>query len=203
VDSPRVQYLSQQFVERLCSSEGITDELLAEIERVIFEAHPYEERLGASSFRELLELRTSHGRDLRRFAQSEMVSLAEQIEAERVARDELPGLKKERSRLAGILAEDKRARGGLVVVGGEERARRLEALNGALVANRPRLMCSSGARSHLPTSRTPSGTSRLGAYQPFEQNWSATTRGLACRSLSGTTSTWDSVATLARSSTSA
>lgn len=133
-DAPRVQYLSQQFVERLCSSEGITDELLAEIERVIFEAHHYEDRLGASSFRELLDLRASHGRDLRRFAQSEMDDLAAQIEAERVAGDELPVLKREQSRLAGLLAEDKRARSGMVVVGGEARAQRLEAMNGALVA---------------------------------------------------------------------
>jgi hypothetical protein len=132
-DTPRVQYLSQQFVERLCSSEGITDELLAEIERVIFEAHRYEDRLGASSFRELLDLRASHGRDLRRFAQSEMESLAELIEAERVAGSELPGLRKEQARLLSLLAEDKRARGGLVVAGGERRAQRLEALNGALV----------------------------------------------------------------------
>lgn len=133
-DAPRVQYLSQQFVERLCSSEGITDELLTEIERVVFETHPYEERLGASSFRELLDLRASHGRDLRRFAQSEMDSLAHQIDAERVAGDELPGLKKDQSRLAALLAEDKKARAGVVVVGGEDRANRLEAINGALVA---------------------------------------------------------------------
>jgi energy-coupling factor transporter ATP-binding protein EcfA2 len=133
-DAPRVQYLSQQFVERLCSSEGITDELLTEIERVIFEAHPYEERLGASSFRELLDLRASHGRDLRRFAQSEMDDLADQIEAERVIGDELPGIRKEQVRLAGTLAEDKKARAGMVVVGGEERAKRLEALNSAVVA---------------------------------------------------------------------
>lgn len=133
-DAPRVQYLSQQFVERLCSSEGITDELLAEVERVIFEAHPYEDRLGASNFRELLDLRASHGRDLRRFAQNEMDSLADQIEAQRVAGDELPGLKKEHSRLAARLTEDKKARGSLVVVGGGDRANRLEAINGALVA---------------------------------------------------------------------
>lgn len=132
-DAPLVQYLSQQFVERLCSSEGITDELLAEIERVVFEAHPYEERLGASSFRELLDLRASHGRDLRRFAQDEMDSLADQIEAERIAGDELPGLMKEQARLKTLLAEDVRARGGLVVVGGEDRAQRLETINGALV----------------------------------------------------------------------
>jgi hypothetical protein len=36
----RVQYLSQQFVERLCSAEGLKDELLEEIERVIFQSHP-------------------------------------------------------------------------------------------------------------------------------------------------------------------
>jgi hypothetical protein len=132
--APRVQYLSQQFVERLCSSEGITDELLTEIERVIFEAHLYEDRLGASNFRELLDLRASHGRDLRRFAQSEMDDLADQIEAERVIGDELPALKKEQARLTALLVEDKKARSGMVVVGGEERAKRLEALNGAVVA---------------------------------------------------------------------
>jgi hypothetical protein len=31
LDSPRVRYLSQQFVDALCSAEGVTDELLAEI----------------------------------------------------------------------------------------------------------------------------------------------------------------------------
>lgn len=133
-DAPRVQYLSQQFVERLCSSEGITDELLGEIERVIFETHPYEERLGASSFGELLDLRASHGRDVRRFAQSEMDSLADQIEAERIAGDEHPELKKEQARLTALLEEDKKARAGLVVDGGQARAARLETINGALVA---------------------------------------------------------------------
>lgn len=132
--APRVQYLSQQFVERLCSSEGITDELLTEIERVIFEAHPYEDRLGASSFRELLDVRASHGRDLRRFAQSEIDALAAQIEAERIIGDELPALKKEQARLTDLLAEDKKARSGMVVAGGEQRAKRLDELNGAVVA---------------------------------------------------------------------
>ncbi len=56
-DSPRVQYLSQQFVDKLCSSEGMTDELMNEIERVIFVSHPSEDRLGISDFQELLSLR--------------------------------------------------------------------------------------------------------------------------------------------------
>ena len=41
---PRARYLSQQFVEELCSSSGMTDALLREIERVIFESHPLTER---------------------------------------------------------------------------------------------------------------------------------------------------------------
>ena len=65
IDSPRVQYLSQQFVEQLCSAEGIEDELLTEIERVIFQSHSIEDRMGASSFRELLDIRSARARSAR------------------------------------------------------------------------------------------------------------------------------------------
>jgi hypothetical protein len=64
-ETPRVQYLSQQFVEQLCSSEGIADELLSEIERVVFQTHPVQNRMGASNFQELLALRAGRGRTLR------------------------------------------------------------------------------------------------------------------------------------------
>jgi hypothetical protein len=40
------------FVEELCSSSGLTDGLLLEIGRVIFEANPDEERNGALDFEE-------------------------------------------------------------------------------------------------------------------------------------------------------
>lgn len=45
LDASHVQYLSQQFVEKLCSSEGLNDPLIAEIQRVIFEAHEESERM--------------------------------------------------------------------------------------------------------------------------------------------------------------
>jgi len=60
-----VQYLSQQFVEQLCSAEGLQDELLAEIERVIFHSHAIDDRMGASSFRELLDIRSTRARNER------------------------------------------------------------------------------------------------------------------------------------------
>lgn len=50
---PRVRYLSQQFVERLSSPTGLADELLDEIERVVFDAIPVEDRLLCSTFAEL------------------------------------------------------------------------------------------------------------------------------------------------------
>jgi hypothetical protein len=131
---PGVQYLSQQFVERLCSAEGITDELLAEIERVIFEAHEYEDRLGTSSFRELLDIRASHGRNLRAHANQEIGSLSDQIENERSARAQLPAITTEQSRLTKMLDEDKKARTALVVTGGEVRSQRLEEINTELGA---------------------------------------------------------------------
>jgi hypothetical protein len=61
---PRARYLSQQFVEELCSIEGMPA-LIKEIERVIFEAHPSLERDGAADFDELLENRARQYRDAR------------------------------------------------------------------------------------------------------------------------------------------
>ncbi|MFF3027590.1 TrlF family AAA-like ATPase [Microbacterium sp. NPDC057944] len=127
-----VQYLSQQFVERLCSAEGMTDELLTEIERVIFEAHGYEDRLGTSSFRELLDIRASHGRNLRAHANQAIASLSDQIEHERSARAQLPAITADQARLTKLLDEDKKARTALVVTGGEARSERLEAVNAEL-----------------------------------------------------------------------
>lgn len=57
LDQSKVQYLSQQFVDLLCSSEGLAEELMSEIERVIFEAHKPIDRIGTSSFEDLLELK--------------------------------------------------------------------------------------------------------------------------------------------------
>ena len=50
---PRVRYLSQQFVERLCAPEGLAEPLIEEIERVVFSAISDEDRLECSTFAEL------------------------------------------------------------------------------------------------------------------------------------------------------
>ena len=65
-DQSKVQYLSQQFVDQLCSSEGLADELMNEIERVIFEAHKPIDRMGTSSFENLLDLKLNSSTEARR-----------------------------------------------------------------------------------------------------------------------------------------
>lgn len=53
---PRVRYLSQQFVERLCGPNRLAEPLVDEIERVVFNAIDDDERLQCSSFDELRSL---------------------------------------------------------------------------------------------------------------------------------------------------
>jgi predicted ATPase len=53
---PRVRYLSQHFVERLCAPGGLAEPLIEEIERVIFNAILEEDRYECSTFDELREV---------------------------------------------------------------------------------------------------------------------------------------------------
>lgn len=62
---PRARYLSQQFVEELCSAKGVSDGLVDEIERVIFESHSQDDRDWASDFAELRDQQTTRFRQAR------------------------------------------------------------------------------------------------------------------------------------------
>lgn len=79
---PRARYLSQQFVEELCSSNGMSDGLIEEIERVILEAHPVDEREGAIDFPEFREHRTSRYRQARDREAEAISDISERISAE-------------------------------------------------------------------------------------------------------------------------
>lgn len=58
-----VRYLSQQFVESLCAVDGVSDDLLVEIERVVFNAWPIDEREGAVDFQEFIGFRLQGARN--------------------------------------------------------------------------------------------------------------------------------------------
>jgi len=134
-DQPRVQYLSQQFVERLCSSEGgINDELLAEIERVIFDEHSAEARAGAATFTELRDMRATRSRLSQRRSREALGELLEQIAEQRRKQAELPRLRTRRIAGAKAIADDKKARVALLGSGAESRTKRLDEILRAIDA---------------------------------------------------------------------
>ncbi|WP_413213858.1 TrlF family AAA-like ATPase [Paraburkholderia kururiensis] len=120
----RVRYLSQQFVEELCSSNGLTDGLLREIERVIFNAHPDESRDGALDFEELLEQRASRHR-LAREREAEAVSLlSDLINTELEKEKLLSGFESQAAQKKKLVDAYTADRAKLVSAGSERRAQR-------------------------------------------------------------------------------
>nr|WP_306266885.1 AAA family ATPase [Pararhizobium sp. IMCC3301] len=126
---PRALYLSQKFVEELCSAKGMTDELLAEIERVIFETHP--EKDGTFRFDQLLELRANRHRLARAREAGVIVSLSDQIGLEREKRLRITGLKQQLSQKEQLVKGLDSDRNKLIVKGSEPRAERLTVIANA------------------------------------------------------------------------
>ncbi len=58
-DTGRVRFLSQRFVEKLCADDRLGDDLVREIEAVIFDALDPTDTLNASDFEELRYIRTA------------------------------------------------------------------------------------------------------------------------------------------------
>ncbi|MBW8851375.1 MAG: AAA family ATPase [Xanthomonadales bacterium] len=125
---PRARYLSQKFVEELCSADGLKDELLSEIERVIFEAHSTLERDGATDFGDLLELRTKVLRDNRRRDEEAIATISDQIGVEHEKRSQITGLKSQVNQKEALIAGYVRNRDALVTTGSAERIAQLSAL---------------------------------------------------------------------------
>ena len=131
-DDKRVQYLSQQFVDQLCSSEGLTDTLVEEVERVVFQAHTPEARMGATSFTELLELKTSALRSARSDAEAIIASYSENLISEQAKRDSLDGLRSQRKLRADSVATDRLNRQSLIGKGQSDHGLELERISNAL-----------------------------------------------------------------------
>lgn len=127
----RVRYLSQQFVEELCSSNGLTDSLLGEIERVIFEAHPEQAKDGTLDFAELLEHRASRRR-LARERESEAISqISERISAEHEKEELIASYEAQVTQKTKLVDAYTADRAKLVSAGSEKRAQRHTELAGA------------------------------------------------------------------------
>jgi len=127
-----VRYLSQQFVDRLCSSDGVSDELLAEIERVVFEAWPMDQRQSTTSFQELLSIRLGAARSRQTSELEAIGNLSEAITEQRVLKDGLQKKASERTDLQKTLGEVQRQTEQLTSQGDKKSAERLAEVNAAL-----------------------------------------------------------------------
>ena len=127
----RVRYLSQQFVEELCSARGPTDGLIAEIERVVFEAHPHESRDGALDFSELRERRTQRFRQARAREAAAILQvshrISEEFEKERLVDPLARQVKQKKRQVDGYKAD----LGKLVIQGSDAQLRRHQQLQAA------------------------------------------------------------------------
>jgi len=79
---PRARYLSQQFVEELCSAKGVSDGLVDEIERVIFESHSQDDREWALDFADLRDQQTSLFQQARERGAEAISDISERIATE-------------------------------------------------------------------------------------------------------------------------
>ncbi len=127
-----VRYLSQQFVEQLCSAKGATDELVHEIERVVFEAWPSDERQGASNFDELLQIQVSAARNRQAHYQDGIELCSSEIAELRAEKHTLPETAKTRQRIATKLKEEQAKQSGLLTRSSPDHAARLERVESAI-----------------------------------------------------------------------
>jgi hypothetical protein len=79
---PRARYLSQQFVEELCSAKGVSDGLVDEIERVIFESHSQDDREWAIDFAELRDRQTARFQQAREREAEAISDISDRIATE-------------------------------------------------------------------------------------------------------------------------
>ena len=127
----RVRYLSQRFVEDLCSSSGLTDELLGEIERVIFEAHPEHDRDGTLDFAELLEHRASRYRFARQLEAEAVSDISGRISIELEKQNLVASFEAQVAQKKKLVDAYTADRAKLVSAGSEQRAQRHTEIAGA------------------------------------------------------------------------
>lgn len=128
---PRARYLSQQFVEELCSARGMTDVLLREIERVIFEAHLLSDRDGAIDFEELLSLKANRFRNARLRDEESLADISERISTDLEKDRQIPALRKQVDEKTKLIERYTIDRSKMAAKGSEARIQRLVALNDA------------------------------------------------------------------------
>lgn len=133
---PRVRYLSQQFVEELCTANGVTDELMKEIERIIFEAHPLETREGAIDFEQLRDDSIQIYRQAREREVTAIAQISEQIGKEHEKNKLKSTYETQITHKTSLISRYKEDREKLIVKGDKELVTRYKDLSKAVEKKR-------------------------------------------------------------------
>ncbi len=121
---PRARYLSQQFVEELCSAKGVSDGLVDEIERVIFESHSQDDRDGAIDFAELRDQQTARFQQAREREAEAIADISERIATEFEKESLVATLTTQVAQKKKLIADYNADRAKLVVKGTEAQVTR-------------------------------------------------------------------------------
>lgn len=126
---PRARYLSQQFVEELCSAAGMSEGLIHEIERIIFDSHSPLERGFATDFPELRDQETSRFNQARERETAAIAEISERISAELEKEGLAPGLKVQAEQKKKLIEGYVNDRSRLTTKGTEAQVARHKALS--------------------------------------------------------------------------
>ena len=121
----QVRYLSQHFVEQLCSAEGLATQLRKEMERVIFDKTDPIEKLETDSFEELADVSLTAIRARRKDLRDSISRASQLIVQEDVLISQLAKMRKQEEDLRKNVDKDNKALAALLPKGMEDRARRL------------------------------------------------------------------------------
>lgn len=136
---PRARYLSQQFVEELCSSKGVADGLVDEVERVIFESHSQDDREWALDFAELREQQTARFEQAREREAEAISDISDRIATEFEKESLIATLATQVGQKKKLFADYTADRAKLVVKGTEAQVTRHTQLSEAAQALRNRI----------------------------------------------------------------
>lgn len=127
---PRARYLSQQFVEELCSAKGVSDGLVDEIERVIFESHSQDQREWALDFAELRDQQVSRFQQAREREAEAIADISDRIATELEKESLVTTLTTQVGQKKKLIADYTADRAKLVVKGTEAQVARHTQLSG-------------------------------------------------------------------------
>lgn len=148
ISSQRARYLSQQFVEELCSATDISDKLVSEIERVIFKSHSQDDHDKALDFADLRDQKITRFQQAHKREVELITRISDRIAAEMEKESRVANLStevKQKKKLIAGYAADKNE---LVVKDNRKQAERYTLLNQAAQDIRGRIQL---YESHIRT----------------------------------------------------